>query len=112
MYDTYKDIKATIGNYAAARGIAQVTDYREFEPNPADPQTVAEDMDQRLVWYNKNLNITEVILKDIYAVRKLPYPPAAPVMNAGNNAGNAGAPRTATAAPAAPGIAPGAPMQR
>jgi Skp family chaperone for outer membrane proteins len=115
MYDTYKDIKATIGNYAMARGIAQVTDYREFEPNPADPQTVAEDMDQRLVWYNKGVNITGAILQNLYAARGLTYqaPTAATAGNAG--VANAGpAPRTANApaTPAAPTMTPGAPMQR
>ena len=69
MYDTFQDIKATIGKYAAARNIAQVTDYREFEANPADPQTVAEDMDQRLVWFNPSLNITRTIIGSIYTAR-------------------------------------------
>jgi Skp family chaperone for outer membrane proteins len=76
MFDTYKDIKGTIEKYATARGIAQVTDYRDFEVNPDVPETVAEDMDQRLVWYNRNLNITQFILKDLYTARNLPYPPA------------------------------------
>ena len=75
MYDTYQDIKTTIGKYATARGIAQVTDYRDFEPNPADPQTVAEDMDQRLVWFNPTLNITRQIIGEVYAARGM-QPPA------------------------------------
>jgi len=93
MYDTYQDIKKAIDRYATARNIAQVTDYREFEPNPADPQTVAEDMDQRLVWFNSRLNITQAIVGEIYAAYPGKQPPA----------------RTATA-PAAPAGA--APMQR
>jgi len=104
MYDTYQDIKATIHKYASARGIAQVTDYREFEANPAEPQTVAEDMDQRLVWFNPQLNITRVIIGEIYAARGM-QPPA---QTAGNTApgtaapGNTAAPSTAprTASPA------------
>ena len=74
MYDTYQDIKATIQRYATARGIAQVTDYRDFEPNPADPQTVAEDMDQRLVWFDNRLDITQTIIGHIYAARGMPAP--------------------------------------
>jgi len=113
MYDTYKDIKGTIERYAASRNIAQVTDYREFEANPADPQTVAEDMDQRLVWYNKNLNITRYILNDIYAARNLNYsPPAVAAANGSNAAGvsNAvGAPRVATGPAPAAGTQPTAP---
>ena len=111
MYDTYKDIKDTIGRYAQNAGIAQVTDYREFEPNPADPTTVAEDMDQRLVWFNKNLNITQYIIGEIYRVRNKPMP--ALTANAGtpgapSAVGNpAAAPRTATPQPA-----PGMPAQR
>lgn len=98
MYNTYQDIKATIEKFAMAKGIMQVTDYREFEPNPADPQTVAEDMDQRLVWFNKNLNITRHIIGEIYAARGQQPPQTAPAGNAG------AAPRQATAppAPAAP----------
>ena len=75
MYDTYKDIKENIGRFAQQYNIAQVTDYREFEPNPNDPQTVAEDMDQRLVWYNPSLNITQRIIQQIYAAHKK-TPPA------------------------------------
>jgi Skp family chaperone for outer membrane proteins len=74
MYDTYQDIKGTIQQYATARGIAQVTDYRDFEPNPADPQTVAEDMDQRLVWFDNRLDITQTIIGQIYAARNMPVP--------------------------------------
>jgi hypothetical protein len=80
MYDTYQDIRAIIGRYAMARGIAQVTDIREFEVNPADPQTVAEEMDQRLVWFNPTLNITQQIIGEVYAThgRTMPAPTAAP----------------------------------
>ena len=74
MYDTYQDIRGTIGRYATSKGIAQVTDYREFEANPADPQTVAEDMDQRLVWFNPNLNITRYIISQLYAARNQQVP--------------------------------------
>ena len=98
MYDTYQDIKTTIGRYAESKGIAQVTDYREFEANPADPQTVAEDMDQRLVWYSSRLNITQFIIGQIYAARGLQPPPA---QTAGAGTGGAAAQRTASA-PAAP----------
>jgi len=76
MFDTYQDIKATIGKYATARGVAQVTDYREFEPNPVQPETVAEDMDQRLVWFNPALNITRAIIGEVYAARGMQPPPA------------------------------------
>ena len=74
MYDTYQNIKATIQQYASARGIAQVTDYRDFEPNPAEPQTVAEDMDQRLVWFDNRLDITQTIIGQIYAARGMQVP--------------------------------------
>jgi len=75
MFDTYQDIKRTIGVYAAGRGIAQVTDYRFFTPDPADPQSVAEDMDQRLVWFNPILNITDHIIREVYVARGLQPPP-------------------------------------
>ncbi|MGL4594990.1 MAG: OmpH family outer membrane protein [Thermoguttaceae bacterium] len=65
MYETYQDIKREIGEYARARRIAQVTDYRMVEPNPAEPQTVMEDMDQKLVWFDSQLNITDVIISSM-----------------------------------------------
>ena len=76
MYETYQDIKGTIGRYAQARGIAQVTDYRDFDVDPADPPTVAEDMDQRLVWFSPQLNITNVVIQQIYAQRQQQIPEA------------------------------------
>ena len=89
MYDTYKDIKNTIERIATASGIAQVTDFRFFEVDPNDPNTVAEDMDQRLVWFNPRLNITHTVIQQIYKDRNLQLP--------AQNAGNAGAaPQVAT----------------
>ena len=76
MYDTHKDIKETIARYAQRVNIAQVTDYRDFDVDPANPESVAEDMDQRLVWFNQNLNITPFIIQQLYAERQMPVPPA------------------------------------
>jgi len=105
MYDTYQNIKATIGRVATAHGIAQVTDYREFESNPADPQSVAEDMDQRLVWFSPRLNITQSIITQLYADRNLPVPTQLAAGSAQPATGVAPAQRTATApAPGAPGV--------
>jgi Skp family chaperone for outer membrane proteins len=75
MYETYQDIKVVIGNFARVRKIAQVTDYRMFEPDPAQPQTVAEDMDQKLVWFDPLLNITENIVDELYKSKGLTRPP-------------------------------------
>ena len=74
MYDTYKEIKSEIGKFAKLKGIAQVTDFREFEPDPAIPQTVAEDMDQKLVWFDSRLDVTEHILAQMCASRNPPVP--------------------------------------
>jgi len=104
MYDTYKDIKAEIGKFATARNIAQVTDFREFEPDPAIPQTVAEDMDQKLVWFDPKLNITELVLQQMCTARGVPVPPKEVVP-----VGAPPAQRTAT--PTQPG-APGQPVAR
>lgn len=85
MFETYQDIKKVIQAFATRRSIAQVTDYRSFEPNPAEPQTVAEDMDQKLVWFDKRLDVTRLVIQDMYTSRNL-QPPAqtatAPVVNA------------------------------
>jgi Skp family chaperone for outer membrane proteins len=99
MYDVFEDIKMSIGKYAEPRGIAQVTDQRDFKSNPLDPQTVIEDMDQRLVWYSKRLNITDTIIREIYAARNVPAPADLSVAPPGS----AAAARTATAAPTPPG---------
>ncbi|GHT12858.1 hypothetical protein FACS1894170_08180 [Planctomycetales bacterium] len=74
MYETYQDIKQVIKTYAQARGIAQVTDFRAFDPNPAEPQSVAEDMDQKLVWFDEQLDITKYIISSLYAARGLQAP--------------------------------------
>ena len=95
MYDTYKDIKTEIGKFAKAKGIAQVTDFREFDPDPAIPQTVAEDMDQKLVWFDPQLNITEHILLQMCTARGVPVPPK-------DAPGNTPAAQRTAAAPAQP----------
>ena len=76
MYDTHKDIKEMIGRVATAGNIAQVTDFRYFEVDPTIPETVAEDMDQRLVWYNPRLNITNSVIQNIYHARNIQIPEA------------------------------------
>jgi Skp family chaperone for outer membrane proteins len=97
MYDTYQDIKKVIGNFAKQRRIAQVTDHRFFEVNPAEPQLVAEDMDQKLVWFDEQLNITDYVIDDLYAAHKMTRPP-----KSANNDAAAGRPVAAAAAPPAP----------
>jgi len=94
MYDTYQDIKQVIGKFATERRIAQVTDYRVFEANPAEPQSVAEDMDQKLVWFDPSLNITDLIINKMYEARGLTRPAKTDV------AARSAAPQPATAAPA------------
>lgn len=74
MFDTYKDIKRTIGAFAKARRIAQVTDYRFFEPNPAEPNTVMEDLEQKLVWFDESLDITKYVIAQMYAERNMQVP--------------------------------------
>lgn len=69
MYETYKDIKQVLGQFCQARRIAQVTDYRMFVPSPHEPQSVMEDMEQKLVWFNVSLDITPYIVDQIYQRR-------------------------------------------
>jgi len=101
VYNTYKNIKDTIGRIAKSAGIAQVTDYREFEPNPAEPQSVIEDMDQRLVWFNSRLNITESVIQQLYKDRNLQVPASITSANAGAGAANPASPAPAAARTAA-----------
>lgn len=74
MFDTFQDIRRTIESFAMQNKIAQVTDYRIFEPNPADPQTVAEDMEQNVVWFNPQLDVTKHIVQHMYALRNAKPP--------------------------------------
>ena len=76
MYETHKNIRDTIGRIAMAGNIAQVTDFRDFEVDPAIPESVAEDMDQRLVWFHPRLDITHSVIQQVYADRQMPIPPA------------------------------------
>lgn len=119
MFETYKNIKAAISRYGTSKGIAQVTDYRQFEPDPSNPQTVAEDMDQRLVWFSDRLNITQQIIAEIYTQypdRKPPVPGAPSAVAVAPAGGAATTPRTAaattTAAPAGAAPAYGTQMQQ
>ncbi|MGL4943681.1 MAG: OmpH family outer membrane protein [Thermoguttaceae bacterium] len=78
LFETFQDIKREIAAFANAKGIAQVTDYRQFEVNPNDPQAVSDDMEQKLVWFNSSLEITDVILRQMYQRRGKQYTAAAP----------------------------------
>ncbi len=75
LFDTYQDIKREIGAFAGARRIAQVTDIRMFVPTPGEPQAVMEDMEQKLVWFDVQLDITENIVHNIYQRRNLTTSP-------------------------------------
>lgn len=66
LYDTFTDIKKSIAKFATASRIAQVTDYRYFEVSPNDPQTVMEDLEQKVVWFDKSLDITKHVIQQIY----------------------------------------------
>jgi Skp family chaperone for outer membrane proteins len=111
MYDTYQDIKKVIGEFAQKRNIAQVTDYRVFDVNPAEPQSVAEDMDQKLVWFDPKLNVTEYVINDLYAARNMQRPPKQQQQQ--QQQVNAGRPATtATAAPVAQPQPQGIPSAR
>lgn len=75
LYDTFTDVKRHIETFSTAKGIAQVTDYRKFEVIPTDPQAVSDDMEQRVVWFDKRLEVTKYIVAQMYAERGM-APPA------------------------------------
>lgn len=81
MYDTFVDIRAEIEAFAAKFPIAAVVDYRKMEVTATDPQTVAEEMEQKFVWHNKRLDITDNILAQLRA--KYPNAPAPAAPTAG-----------------------------
>ncbi|HBT78270.1 MAG TPA: hypothetical protein DEB39_15405, partial [Planctomycetaceae bacterium] len=73
MYDTFMDIRREIEAFAVPYGIAQVTDYRQMEVTPTDPQSVAEEMEQRVIWYNKTIDVTEHVLQALCKTHNAPY---------------------------------------
>ena len=75
LFDTFQDIKREIAIYSETRLVAQVVDIRMFTPNPANPQSVVEDMEQKLVWYNPRLDITAVIANQIYQSKGMAFTP-------------------------------------
>ena len=77
MYELYRDIKTEVGTFAAQSHIAQVVDYRKIDVNPqADPQAVFEEMDQKVLWFHQNADITEKIINQCYARQKMQRPQA------------------------------------
>ena len=76
MYETHKDILMVIGAFAQRNGFAQVTDYRFMEVDPGNPESVAENMDQRLVWFDPRLNMTNFIIHGLYTSKGMQVPAA------------------------------------
>ena len=79
MYELYKDIKSVVGDIATKYAIAQVVDYRKIDVNPKmDPQTVFEEMDQKIVWFSPQWDITEHVISQCYSSRGMQRPVAPP----------------------------------
>jgi Skp family chaperone for outer membrane proteins len=71
LHEVYKEIRDEIGLVAKQAQIAQVMDYRTIDANPADPNAVATMLEQNLIWYDDNLDISQAIANRLYAKRKL-----------------------------------------
>ncbi|MDR2171272.1 MAG: OmpH family outer membrane protein [Planctomycetaceae bacterium] len=70
LHTVYKEIREEIDFVAKQAQIAQVMDYRTIEAtNPADPNAVAAMLEQNLIWYHENLDISQAIINRIYAKR-------------------------------------------
>jgi signal recognition particle GTPase len=69
LHDVYKEIREEINLIAKQAGIAQVMDYRTVEANPADPNSVATMLEQNLIWYDENLEISQAIINRLYGKR-------------------------------------------
>lgn len=104
LYDTFTDIKKSIGRFAKSQRIAQVTDYRFFEVSPNDPPSVMEDMEQKVVWFDESLNITNHVIQQVYIDNKLTMPSAEQIaeMLKDQTQPNNGQPGAATAGVQAP----------
>lgn len=104
LYDTFIDIKREIGAFCKANSIAQVTDIRKMEVIPTIPQTVMEEMDQRLVWSDDIIDLTNTIKTILYTKRGLPVPADAPQQTAGVPAAPAAPAQAAAQGVPAPGV--------
>jgi Skp family chaperone for outer membrane proteins len=71
LHAVYKEIREEIGLIAKQARIAQVMDYRTFDANPADPNAVATMLEQNLIWYDEDLDISQAIVNRLYSKRKI-----------------------------------------
>ncbi|MDR1479876.1 MAG: OmpH family outer membrane protein [Planctomycetaceae bacterium] len=71
LYETYKEVREEIANVAKQAKIAQVMDYRTMDANPADPNSVGAMLEQNLIWYDDNLDISQAIVNRIYQKRNI-----------------------------------------
>jgi hypothetical protein len=69
LHDAYKEIREEIALIAKQAQIAQVMDYRTIDANPADPNAVATMLEQNLIWYDDNLDISQAIVNRLYSKR-------------------------------------------
>ncbi|MDR2345160.1 MAG: OmpH family outer membrane protein [Planctomycetaceae bacterium] len=71
LYEVYMDIRKEIDAIAKQAQLAQVMDYRSLEANPADPNSVAALLEQNLIWYADNLEISQAVINNVYTRRNL-----------------------------------------
>jgi Skp family chaperone for outer membrane proteins len=82
IYDIFSEIKQELSAYCKHYGIAQVTDVRKMEVVPTIPQTVMEDIEQRLVWSDEQIDLTNTIKMQLYKKRGLQVPAETAVVGA------------------------------
>ena len=72
IYNVYTEITQEVQYYCQANGVAIVLDFNGDAINPENPTEVAGGLQRHVVYYNRDLDITPLILK------RLGAPPATP----------------------------------
>ena len=62
LYNVYQEIQQEVNYYATANNVAMVIQFNGDTVDKENPQDIIRGINQSVVWYSKNLDITPIIL--------------------------------------------------
>jgi Skp family chaperone for outer membrane proteins len=65
IFNEYSRIEEKISKWAVYNNMSVVLRYRRMEMDPSKPATVSQGLQKSVVYYNKNYDLTDVILAEI-----------------------------------------------
>jgi Skp family chaperone for outer membrane proteins len=77
LYNVYQEIKQEVNYYATAKNVSMVVQFNGDKVDKDNPQDIIRGINQSVVWYSKNLDITPIILNRLNppdGVRSNPSP--------------------------------------